>query len=179
MQLNLNEKSRATFEMILQKGRDSWPGDEGERRADRLEAVLRRVLPEYANALDLSQDAVLAALEGRRDYSAINFYQDARLPSLRDVHVHETMAEFKALIPSGTFRCPACEGVSTDPYECNSGVERDGSVCNWKAFGLFGTLGKGYRTLVKETFLDHPTVHEIFMPIDLEEDEPSKEGEPA
>lgn len=168
MELCLNEESRATLEAIKQMGRDSWDGETGERRAESMEKLLTRVLPEYAAALDLSQDEVLAALERNRSYSAINYYQDAKLPPISEIPVHATLADFKALIPSRKFRCPSCHGISTDPYECDSGVIRDSSPCNWKAYGLFGTLGRGYRCVVKETFLEHPVVHEVFMPVEFE-----------
>lgn len=171
MTLDLSEESRLTLEAIKQKGRDSWPGEEGDRRAASIEKVLARVLPEYAKALDLSQDDILAALERRRDYSAINYYQDARLPPIAGVPVYETTEAFTATIPSRKFRCPACDGISTNPNACNSGAETKDGVCDWKSYGLFGTLGKGYRVVVKATFLEHPVVHEIFMPVEFEKRE--------
>lgn len=164
----LSDASLEILEMLKQQGRDSCAGPVGEKRGNAIERVLSRVLPEYAKALDLTQDEVLEALERKRNYNAPNYYQDANLPPLNDVVVYDTKVAFKARIPSGTFRCPSCRGVSRDPYRCDSGVVREGQVCDWAAGGLFGTLGKGYRVVVKETFLDHPQIHEIFMPIDLE-----------
>lgn len=159
-----------TIEALKQKARDSWPGVEGERRAERLETFLQRLLPEYAEKLGLSQAEVLNALESGRSYSAINYYQAAKFPPLADVDVYDSQDDLKAAIPSMTFRCPCCEEVSTDPYECNSGANKKGSEepCDWKAYGLFGTLGKGYRFTIKAGFLDNPRVDEIFMPVDME-----------
>jgi hypothetical protein len=151
---------------IAKECADSWPGKEGQQRVNRVQALLDRVLPEYAAALDMTPDAVLAAIESRRDYSAINFYQEANFPKLGDVRVFESPNAFKSAFPSGKYVCPSCEGHSTDPYECDTGTVRDGKACNWKSYGLFGTMGKGLRAVVKSTFLESPRVHEIFMPVE-------------
>ena len=34
------------------------------------------------------------------------------------------------------FICPHCKGISTNPYECNSGVEVNGKKCDWKSYGF-------------------------------------------
>ena len=63
-----------------------------------------------------------------------------------------------------------CKGITTDYQECNSGKKMSkGKICNWKSYGLFGTCGKGYTCLVKEGFLEHPKVYNIFKPIELTE----------
>jgi len=143
----------------------SWSGEEGQRRAARVQALLDRVLPEYAAVLGLTHDEVLAAIEAKRTYAAMNYYQDANFPKLGDVTVFDTPEAFIAAYPSRKYTCPACAGISTDPYECNSGTAREnGKPCDWKSYGLFGTMGKGLRVVVKSTFLEHPRVHEIFMP---------------
>lgn len=161
----------ATIEMLKQKARESWKGDTGERRAERLEAFLRPRVAQYAAALDLTEGQVLAAMEGRRNYSAINYYQEAVFPSLDGVRVFETQKALQDAIPSWKFRCPACEGVSTNPYECNSGLPIKGGAnpCDWKSYGLFRTYGKGLRFTVKDNFMEHGRIEEIFMPLDMEE----------
>lgn len=152
---------------IAKECADSWSGQEGANRAARVQALLDRVLPEYAAVLGLTHDEVLAAIEAKRDYSAINYYQDANFPKLDGVRVFESREAFAAAFPSRKFTCPACEGISTDPYECNAGtVRKDSKPCDWKSYGLFGTMGKGLRVIVKDTFLEHPRVHEIFMPVE-------------
>lgn len=157
------------IETLRKKARASWPGQTGEDRAARLEAFIRQRVGEYAAAFDLTKEDVLGALETRRDYSAVNYYQEATFPSLEDVRVFETRAALEQAMPSNRFRCPACKGVSTNPYVCTSGFQNEhGAVCDWKSYGLFRTLGKGLRLTVKETFLAYPIIDEIFMPLELE-----------
>lgn len=131
----------------------------------------------YAEFFKLDPVAVFQALEKKRDYSYPNYYQDANFPKLDGVTVYENMEAMKeAINPSLGFRCPRCNGISKDPYTCDSGVEIDYGTkkkpklgpCDWKSYGLFGTLGKGLRFTVREGFLEHPTVDSIFYPIALE-----------
>jgi len=138
-----------------------------EQRIGEVQALLDRVLPEYSAALGITQDEVLAAIEAKRDVTAPNYYQDANFPKLDGVRVFDTPAALNAAIPSGKFICPSCGGHSTDAFKCNAGTIRDGKPCDWKAYGLFGTMGKGLRLIVKSDFLAMPRVHEIFMPLDL------------
>lgn len=157
-------KMEETIEMLKQKARDGWKGSVGEDRAEVLEAFLRLILPEYATALDLTQEQVLAAIEERRDYSAINYYQASTFPRLDGgVRIFETQNELMKLIPSRKFRCPSCGGLSTDPYTCDVSDN-----CDWKSYGLFKTMGKGLRFTFKATFLENPKIDEIFMPVELE-----------
>lgn len=160
------------MEQIIDKLKDearrSWHGAEGERRAERLESFLRPMLAEYAAALGLAEPDVLAAIEGRRTYSAINYYQRANFPELSGVRIFANRAEALAAMPSRQFRCPACAGVSTDPYECDSGKKLKGKACDWKSYGLFRTVGKGFRFTIREGFLEQPRVEEIFMPLEFE-----------
>jgi hypothetical protein len=158
-----------TIEQLKEEARASWRGAEGEHRAERLEAFLRRMLAEYSEKLGLPQEEILKALESKRTYSCLNYYQGANFPSLEGVRVFETREELKAAFPAMQFRCPSCHGLSTNPYTCNTGIVRkDKKVCDWKAWGLFRTLGEGLRLTVKEGFLEHPRVEEIFMPVELE-----------
>ena len=152
---------------IAQECAASWSGDEGQRRAARVQALLDRVLPEYAAVLGLTPDEVLLAIESKRTYTAINYYQDANFPKLDGVTVFDTPQAFKKAYPSRKYVCPACAGISGNPYECDAGTPREnGKPCDWKSYGLFGTMGKGLRVVVKSTFLDSPIVHEIFMPVE-------------
>lgn len=159
----------ATIELLKQQARDSWTGQTGEERAIRLEAFLRKTLESYSAVLGIPQADLLTAFEKRRDYSAINYYQQANFPDLAGVTILENLAEFKRLYPSGKYRCPACGGESTNPYECNTGLRvgtgKKASPCDWKAYGLFGTAGKGMRICFREGFLEHGKIEEIFMPI--------------
>lgn len=139
-------------------------------------SLLDRVLPQYAEWLeDVSEDEVLEAIEKHRTYSAPNYYQQRNFPDISSgVVLFRDSDDVNAeLQPERGFRCPMCRGVSKHQTECDSGVmiDEDGArrPGNWKAFGLFGTMGKGLRVAVAETFLEHPVVYEIFMPIALEE----------
>lgn len=154
------------------QAQQSWSGKTGAERADELEAFIRAMLKDYAAVLGLSEDDILAKLEERRDYSAINYYQLANFPSLKDVNVFDNVGQLGNKFPSGKFVCPNCGGVSTDYSTCNSGVPMaDGQPCDWKAWGLFRTFGKGYWFVVKDDFLACPVVHEIFMPLELHEEQ--------
>ena len=158
----------ATIEKLKDQARKCWGGSAGEKLAQDHETFLRGILADYSKNLGLPEADILAALEARRNYSAVNYYQAANFPLLEGIKVFETQAELRAAIPLMKFRCPACEGISTDPYTCNSGEIKSGKVCDWKAWGLFRTVGKGFRFTIKEGFLERPKVDEIFMPVDFE-----------
>lgn len=155
--------------VILKLSRDSWPGETGEERASRVEKLILTRFKQYSEAFGYSMEEILEATEKRRDYSANNYYQEANFPSLDGVEVFASGDDFKKKYPSGKFRCPMCKGISTNPTTCNSGdLMSETEVCDWKAWGLFGTLGKGMRTAAKEGFLERPVVYDIFPPIELE-----------
>jgi len=155
---------------LKERARESWSGKSGEKRADELETFIRAMLADYAAVLGFSEDEILEKLEERRDYAAVNYYQLANFPPLKGVDVYETVEQVRDKFPSGKFVCPNCGGISTDYTTCNSGLIMDNKLpCDWKAWGLFRTLGKGYRFVVKATFLNNPVVYEIFMPLELQE----------
>lgn len=160
-----------TIENLKQQARASWPGQTGEERAIRLEAFLRKMLGGYSAVLGISQADLLVAFEKRRSYSAINYYQEANFPDLSGVVLLESLDEFKRLYPSGKYRCPACDGESSNPYECDTGLPvgkgKESHACDWKAYGLFGTMGKGLRVAFRNGFLEHGGIEEIFMPVEV------------
>jgi hypothetical protein len=110
----------------------------------------------YAEKLGTTREAVLEAWETGRDYWYMNYYQDNNQPLIDDpnVRVFDTPADFKNSVTQ-EFRCPKCEKISTDPQECS---QKD---CDWKAYGLFRTLGKGITILSKNPIAK---IH-IFMPV--------------
>jgi hypothetical protein len=122
----------------------------------------------YAEKTGLDASDILAAWEGQRDYWYMNFYQESAQPKLDGdrVRVFETMADLQAAIDNKGFRCPACAGVSTSPYTCDTGIARDGKPCDWKSWGLFGTLGKGASVFVKSEIRGE----NVFMPVAWETD---------
>jgi|GEM_PF-785663 len=117
----------------------------------------------YGEALGLNPADILDAWEINRSYWYMNYYQEASQPKINGgrVRVFETVEELKASIGGPRFWCPACGGVSSDAYVCDSGIDRDGKPCDWKSYGLFGTLGKGAFVYVKEKRAGH----DIFMPV--------------
>ncbi len=165
------------LEKLKQTAADGMPGKTGADRSVALEACVRRFTSEYAAVFGLTADQILQAVEATRDYSAVNFYQDAKFPELKDVRIFETQAEFLASIPSKQFRCPRCKGVSKSPYVCNSGKEMaKGQVCDWKSYGLFGCMGKGFQFTIKESFLKKPFIENCFMPLEYEQEEIKSEA---
>lgn len=161
------------MEEIIQKLKkqayDSWPGAEGERRSERIETFVRETIGEYSTAFGVDAGQLLASIEAKRTYLCCNFYQLANFPSLKNVRVFKTRADLLASIPSKRFRCPCCKQISKNPYECDSGFMRDDSkVCDWKSWGLLGTMGLGARVAVQEGFIERPKIEEIFMPIEWE-----------
>lgn len=157
-----------TIETLKEKARQSWSGETGEQRARDLEKYLRNKLEEYSTALSMPKEEILEAWEKDRTYSAINYYQEAHQPSINTdkVKVFESVEEMMQAIGEKKFRCPACDGISTNPYVCDSGIEREGvKICDWKVYGLFGDLGKGVHVYIK----DQMKGETIFMPISWEE----------
>ena len=83
----------------------------------------------------------------------------------------DTVEDAVKSIGNAGFKCPCCGSVSKNPYKCNSGVVVENlkggksGVCDWKAYGLLGTLGKGVTIFIKEKLaLDH-----IFKPVEWSE----------
>jgi hypothetical protein len=122
----------------------------------------------YAEKLSLDPAALLDQWESKRTYWYMNYYQDANQPRMDAGHVRvfETAEELNSSIGEFKFRCPACGGVTGNPYTCNSGKKVDGDrgrkkVCDWKVYGLFADLGKGVYVFVKQELRGEL----IFMPI--------------
>ena len=103
----------------------------------------------YAEKLCCTWEEVLTAWETDRTYWYMNYYQDCKQPLIKG----ETVKVFG-------FRCPKCSKVSKNPQKCT----QDG--CDWKAFGFFGTLGKGATVILKNSL----TPIEIFIPVAWEQD---------
>lgn len=106
----------------------------------------------YADKTGLEQSVILDAWEKNRDYWYMNYYQDANQPEITNnfVRVFETKEDLKESVGTTGFRCPMCGGVSKSPYTCDTGLEMsEGKICDWKSYGLFGTMGKGVFVFVK------------------------------
>lgn len=127
---------------------------------------------QYSKILNCSQEEVLETLEKNRTYWSANYYQRANFPKLKkknNVDIFETSNDFKNKFPSGKYICPACNGISTSASICDSGKYINSiKICDWKSFGFFGTLGRGYSFIIKDTFLKEPIVYNIFKPLELD-----------
>ena len=122
----------------------------------------------YAEKTGISPTDILDAWESQRDYWYMNFYQESKQPKINNdaVRVFDTIDDLRFSMGDQGFRCPACKGIASSPYECDSGLEiSKGKICDWKSYGLLGTLGKGVSVFVKEKI----AVQTIFMPIAWEE----------
>lgn len=158
------------IEKLKEEARNSWGGEIGEQRAVELESYLRDKLHEYSEALQIPKKELLEAWEKNRNYSAINYYQEAVQPSLKgeDVYVFNTVDHAIKAFERKAFRCPSCEGISTNPYRCDSGIKNEkGIPCNWTVDGLFGDLGKGVYIFIKEEMRGE----RIFKPITWEKEQ--------
>jgi hypothetical protein len=121
----------------------------------------------YAAKTGLEAADILDAWEKDRTYWYINYYQDSNQPEIKadKVRVFETVEGLMSTIGKPEFRCPMCGGISKSPYACDSGKEvGKGKTCDWKAYGLFGTLGKGISVFVKKEI----RIETIFMPVSWE-----------
>jgi hypothetical protein len=135
---------------------------------DKIQWILDRV-KHYSDKTGLAESDILDAWEKERSYWYFNYYQDASQPLLdENVKVFDTIEEFQKSAKEPRFRCPACGGISSNPYVCNSGVDiKDGKErpCNWKSYGLLGCLGKGSHVFIKSEIKGDT----IFTPIAWEE----------
>ena len=125
---------------------------------------------EYAEKLNLSASELLDKWEEERDYWYMNYYQDCNMPKIEEgkVFVFDTVDDFLKSIPSKKFICPFCKGITTNPYECNSGIKKDNKTCDWKVYGLFDL---GHVTVFVK---DKLQFDRIFTPVDWEEGEKTK-----
>lgn len=122
---------------------------------------------QYADISSKSVFDILEAFENKRNCWWLSFYQECNQPEIKhgNVKTFDTYEAFRKSLDGKGYRCPACGGISTHPQKCNSGIEKDGKVCDWKSFGLFGTMGKGVYVFILEDL----AVVEIFRPVAWEE----------
>ncbi len=146
---------------LAQKAFDTWGGSTGKEREIQVRSVILNFLPNWSEKLGFSQLEILKSIEKNRRVNSVNHYQESRFPKLDDIDVFETMDDFKAMHKNLGFRCPSCENISTDPQECNQKPD----ACNWKSYGLFRCMGKGYRFVIKDLFLEDGQIYEIFNPV--------------
>ncbi len=122
----------------------------------------------YGDKLCLNWEDILDSWEQDRNCWYMNYYQASNQPKIDTdkVIVFETIDDLKASIGDKGFRCPMCKGISTNAYECDSGlVMSKGKICDWKVYGLFGDIGEGIFVYLKDKLKGQ----DIFMPIAWEE----------
>lgn len=121
---------------------------------DKFKWIIERA-KHYGEKLGMDWRDVLNEWENDRSCWYMNYYQDSKQPLIQGecVSVFETKEDLLASIQDKGFRCPSCGAISKGPYICDK--------CDWKSYGLFGTLGKGVTFIVKKPFV----VEEIFKPI--------------
>jgi len=127
----------------------------------------------YSEKTGIAWEEILKGWEEQRGYWYQNFYQESNQPEIKseNVIIVESKEDFWNKFPSKKFICPYCKGVSTDPYECNSGEivellngkKKVKEKCNWKVYGLFGSMGDGVHVFVKSDL----RLLEIFKPLEL------------
>ena len=150
-----------SYEEIIEQARSSWGGKIGDERAAEVKNILDTRLENYHQITGISKDEILIAFEKARNVNTVNFYQESKFPLLENVHVFDTIGDYRKAFPSGIYICPKCEKESKDPYECSQ------EKCDWKVYGLLGDLGKGIRVIIIDKFLEHPVPMQIFKPVEL------------
>lgn len=156
------------FEELMEQIRVNLNDD--KRFADKL-VWIREIVKHYHEKLGFTEVEILEAFEKKRTYWSANYYQDCNFPLLDDkVKVFESTKELQEAVKSKQFICPACNQIQSSPYACESGYkDKNEKVCDWKSYGLLGTLGKGFRFTVKDSFLDKPMIDNCFMPIEFKD----------
>ena len=155
----MSEALDVEIKKMLEKSGKGW-----EHAEERVVEFIKTLCAEYSEFFKIDQVDLFKAFEKKRDYSYPNYYQRANFPKLEGVTVFENEADMLSKIDAKQgFRCPSCKGISKGPYICDASND-----CGWKSYGLFGTIGKGLRFTIRETFLEKPQVDEIFYPISLE-----------
>jgi hypothetical protein len=139
------------------------PFNDGNDYAGKLKWIIDRA-EHYAEKTGLEASEILDAWEKNRGYWYMNYYQECNQPLLDGykIRVFETLDDMFDSLGNLGFRCPACNGISKIPYECDSGLEMsEGNICDWKVYGLFTDMGKGIYVFVK----DKCAGVRLFMPV--------------
>ena len=133
----------------------------------KLKWILERV-NHYSDKLGVDACDLLNSWEKSRSYWYMNYYQESNQPYIGDgkVKVFKTVEEARTAIGNKWFRCPNCKGVSKSPVECDTKImtDKNKKPCDWKAYGLFGTMGLGANIFVIEEL----KLYKIFMPVEWE-----------
>lgn len=121
---------------------------------------IRNMTKNYSEVLGYSEYEILKAIESKRTYSAANYYQLSKFPILDEkVKIFKTTSELLEETKNSKFICPACNKEQSNPYNCSD------KNCDWKSFGFLGTLDRGFRFTIKDSFLDTPMIDDCFLPV--------------
>lgn len=92
----------------------------------------------YGEKLGIPWKEVMQSWDEDMNYWYMNYYQECNQPKIEadNVFVFESVEEMRKKVGK-EFICPCCKGISTDPYECDSGIKVKGKTCDWKSYGLF------------------------------------------
>jgi hypothetical protein len=152
--------------MCLSKNKRRRTDSRNKPEIDRKVRFVNGISLHYAKHLNMTQQEVLHIFEENRSYWAMNYYQPANFPRIseKNVIVLDDSADFLKQFPSKQYICPACEGISSKPMECTSGIIRNNKECDWKSYGLFGCLGKGVTIIYRS----NPRPVTIFRPKELD-----------
>lgn len=136
------------------------------RYCDKYKWVIDRA-GQYAKKLKIDRDKLLASWEEDRSYWYMNYYQECEQPEItcENVRVFDTVEELLSSVGDKGFRCPACGGISKNPYECKGNVKPNGEVCDWKIYGFLRGLDKDVFVFCKDKLKGE----RMFMPIAWED----------
>lgn len=169
---SLVEKIKEDCEHFDGSGQDKEKTKCTCRHCNKFKWIIERV-KHYGEKTGLDWKDILASWEESCSYWYMNYYQDCNQPLIEGerVKVFESVEDMLASVGDKKFRCPACKGITTNPYACDSGLEMEkatkktpAKVCNWKVYGLFGDLGKGTYIFCKDKMKGET----IFTPISWE-----------
>ena len=126
----------------------------------------------YSENTGIKASDILDSWERDRSYWYMNYYQECNMPEIKgnNVRVFDNADEFRKSVGKSGFRCPNCDGISTNPNICDThrlvaAGKRKKKECDWVSYGLFGTMGKGANVFLKDRIRNF----EIFMPVAWEE----------
>ena len=136
---------------------------------EKIEWIIERA-KHYQLKTEKPYQEIIDTWVSKKDYWYINYFQEENQPLItgEDVYLFENREAAKESFKELGFRCPRCGGISKSPTECDTNIVVDKKTCDWKSYGLFGTLGKGVTIILKDTI----SIENIFKPIAYE-----KEGE--
>lgn len=127
----------------------------------------------YSEVTGVPAEEIITAWEMERSYWYLNYYQDSNQPSFDNTtglpkKIYDTREDIAASFGSAGFICPMCGNVGKSYQECDGRNPESDVKCDWAAYGLFRTAGRGIIVVCKSPFM----IREIFLPVNLVEEFP-------